>query len=160
MKLLIYWKTNISKIVILPPRNQLLIRDKPVIRIIKGQTFHPYKIMVFQKLVEGNPGRRLCEIIIDLLNMNYVNAQNILFSDESMSGQGLLVIDQHSLKGLITNYSEFLQEQLILHLVVMFPDPDEANIPNRNIQFHQDGAPTHFGRSGISGCSHFQQMDQ
>ena len=43
-------------------------------------------------------------------------------------------------------YLLFLQEELIPNLAVLFPDPIEADMPNRNIWFQQDGAPSHFAR--------------
>lgn len=42
-------------------------------------------------------------------------------------------------------YLEFLEEELVPNLAVMFPDV-EADVPNRNIWFQQDGAPPHFVR--------------
>lgn len=43
-------------------------------------------------------------------------------------------------------YLEFLEEDLVPNLAVLFPDPVEADVPNRNIWFQQDGAPPHFAR--------------
>lgn len=43
-------------------------------------------------------------------------------------------------------YLEFLQEELVPQLANLFPNPVDANVPNRDIWFQQDGAPPHFAR--------------
>lgn len=51
---------------------------------------------------------------------------------------------QENLNG--ARYLEFLQEEVVPNLAILFPDPIEADVPNRNIWFQQDGAPPHFAR--------------
>lgn len=49
-----------------------------------------------------------------------------------------------ALKG--TNYLEYLQKELIPNLTIIFSNPKKADVLNRNIWFHQDGAPARFTR--------------
>ncbi|XP_074041245.1 uncharacterized protein [Leptinotarsa decemlineata] len=51
---------------------------------------------------------------------------------------------QENLTG--ARYLEFLQKDLVPNLAILFPCPIEADVPNRNIWFQQDGAPSHFAR--------------
>ncbi|XP_074026197.1 uncharacterized protein [Leptinotarsa decemlineata] len=51
---------------------------------------------------------------------------------------------QENLTG--ARYLEFLQKDLVPNLAILFPCSIEADVPNRNIWFQQDGAPSHFAR--------------
>ena len=41
-------------------------------------------------------------------------------------------------------YLDFLQFELIPALAVLFPNPQDPDIPHNDIWFQQDGAPPHF----------------
>lgn len=44
-------------------------------------------------------------------------------------------------------YLEFLEFELIPALAVLYPNPDEPDIPNNSLWYQQDGAPVHYTRS-------------
>lgn len=164
------------------------ISQSSVIRILKHENFHPYKLQIVQELTEDDPDRRLqfCEQMMQLIDENTVNLRNILFSDEStftLNGQvnrqncrywadenphwmreghtqwpekvnvwagiiGDQVIGPIFFNGNLNGetYLQFLEEELIPNLAILFPDHLEADVPNHNIWFQQDGAPPHFAR--------------
>lgn len=64
---------------------ELEISQSSVARTLKAHKFHPYKMIILQKLTEDDPDRRVqfCEQMMDLLDTNVVNIENVIFSDES-----------------------------------------------------------------------------
>lgn len=61
------------------------VSQRSVLRILKTEKYHPYKVQLVQELSEDDPDRRLqfCEIMQDLCNRNPRFVRNILFSDEA-----------------------------------------------------------------------------
>lgn len=61
------------------------IDQKSVLKILKVNKFHPYKINLVQELNEDDPDRRLefCELMMEMITQNPEFLRFILFSDEA-----------------------------------------------------------------------------
>lgn len=58
-----------------------------------------------------------------------------------------------------TNYLEFFQEELIPNLVIMFPDPEEADVPKHLTSARFCASTVDKTSQGSSGCRISQQME-
>jgi len=159
-----------------------------VIRILKKEKYHPYKIKLIHELNEDDSDRRLefCETLMNICNNDRFFTRRIIFSDEStfcLNGvvnrqnyrywsstnpnwtieahtqypqsvnvwAGIVndrVIGPYFFDGTLTDqrYLEFLRNELIPDVCLMFPNANNPNIPGYSIWFQQDGAPPHFSR--------------
>ena len=61
------------------------IDQKSVLKILKVNKFHPYKMKLVQELNEDDPDRRIefCETMMEMITQNPIFLQNIVFSDEA-----------------------------------------------------------------------------
>lgn len=61
------------------------ISQRSVLRVLKKEKYHPYKVHLVQELTEDDPDRRIefCEIMQNVCNHNPRFLRNILFSDEA-----------------------------------------------------------------------------
>ncbi|KAG5892168.1 hypothetical protein JTB14_026406 [Gonioctena quinquepunctata] len=61
------------------------ISQSSVLRILKAEKYHPYKVQLHQQLNDDDPDRRVefCEIMQDLCNRNPRFIKQIMFSDEA-----------------------------------------------------------------------------
>lgn len=61
------------------------ISQRSVLRLLKSEKYHPYKIQLIQELNDDDPDRRIqfCERVMDLCHANPGFHRRILFSDEA-----------------------------------------------------------------------------
>lgn len=61
------------------------VSHSTVLRCVKAEKMHPYKLQHVQELIDGDSDRRLqfCEQMLHMLNRNVISSADILFSDES-----------------------------------------------------------------------------
>lgn len=61
------------------------VSQRSVLRVLRSEKYHPYKVQLHQELNEDDPDRRIqfCEIMQDRCNANQRFLRQILFSDEA-----------------------------------------------------------------------------
>lgn len=61
------------------------VSQRTVLRVLKKEKYHPYKIKLLHELNEDDPDRRLqfCETMMEICNLNPFFHRKILFSDEA-----------------------------------------------------------------------------
>lgn len=88
------------------------VSRRSVLRVLKQEKYHPYKIRLLHELNEDDPDRRLqfCETMMEICNLNQVFHRNILFSDEAtfcLNGS----VNRQNFRYWSTNNPRWMREQ-------------------------------------------------
>ncbi|KAL1493663.1 hypothetical protein ABEB36_009361 [Hypothenemus hampei] len=103
------------------------ISQSSVLKSLKQNKWHPYKVHLVQEVNEDDFDRRIefCETMMERCH------NDLQFSSRALNG---------------ANYLELLQQNIIPAIAEVFPNAEHPVMPDNVLWFQQDGAPPHYSQ--------------
>ncbi|KAJ8953315.1 hypothetical protein NQ318_012109, partial [Aromia moschata] len=130
------------------------VSQTTILHILRKENYHPYKFQLAQELNEDDPDRRLhvlskrhselnphCIIEAHTQHPQKLNIWAVIVANRIIGP----FLFEETLTG--ERYLEFLQNDIVPALAVIFPYENDPDIPDNTLWFQQDGAPPHYARS-------------
>ncbi|KAJ8933656.1 hypothetical protein NQ318_019301 [Aromia moschata] len=113
------------------------VSQTTVLRILRKENYHPYKFHHVLSKRHSEPSKlqvlKSGRILIGSKHIFNIRRNGPFFFEKTLTGE---------------RYLEFLQNDLVPALAVIFPNENDPDIPDNTLWFQQDGAPPHYARSG------------